>query len=139
MKLSGKIRSFEVAQGCVGMIAPMADPAEQSTFLGFNGGLQYAAKLVKESGIESRLDYLNAWLDSRGLPRDWKGKMTAARFISIEERVVNADTADAYGESYITGTYIGTEYRWSGDVRWDHARPEDRAEALKLEAAKEAK
>ena len=139
MKLSDKIRSFEIADVCVGLCVPASDPVERSTFFGFNGGLEYAAKIVEESGIEDRLDYLNRWLESRGLPLTWAGKMTAARFIAIEERVVNADTWDAYGESYITGSYIGEEYRWAGDIRWDHAKPEDRAEALKLDAAKDAK
>lgn len=88
---------------------------------------------------DERIAYLEAWLTSRGLPLDWKGKMTAARFISVEERVVNPDSADACGESYITGTYIDEDYRWAGDIRWDHAKAEDRAEALKLDAAKEMK
>ena len=88
---------------------------------------------------DDRLDYLNRWLESRGLPLTWKGKMTAARFIAIEERVINPDSADAYCESYITGAYIGEEYRWAGDIRWDRATSEQRAEALKIDAAKEAK
>lgn len=88
---------------------------------------------------DERIAYLEAWLTSRGLPLDWKGKMTAARFIAVEERVINPDSADAYGESYITGSYIDEEYRWAGDIRWDHAKAEDRAEALRLDATKETR
>lgn len=74
-----------------------------------------------------RLAYLERWLEARGLPRDWTGRLDGFRSIYV------SDPGGRVLATHLPGQGGG----WPGEpydiVSWDRATPEQKAEALRIE------
>lgn len=76
---------------------------------------------------DGRLAILDAWFESRGLPRDWTGPLDVWGWVLFDNE----------------GGVCGYDHEFNGErppgncdmmERWDEATPEQRAEALRIEA-----
>lgn len=105
------------------------DPTIDGKVAGTGSGV---AKLQEEKEtMESRLGYLNRWLESRGLPLTWDGPLDAWGWVVYD----------------YDGNVIGYDHEESGRCppgdtmlmeRWDDAPASDRAEALRIEAERKS-
>lgn len=81
-------------------------------------------------GMESRLAMLDSWLESRGLPADWTGELDTWGWIIGAWRQPSKLTIDRIDYSTHDLSYSLPHVV----IRWDHATPEQRTEALRIEA-----
>lgn len=89
------------------------------------------------NGALERVGYLEAWLESRGLPKDWTGPLDAWAWLVWgldNHRVVGVVITASIRSSDVLGEVSNIFPNVKALViRWDRATPEQRAEAIAAE------
>lgn len=84
---------------------------------------------------EKRLALLEAFLESRGLPKGWEGPLDAQKYLDIGVKDAGPVLPGCHllpmrhWESIVLGTYIANVPRTGWSIPWGCATPEQRAEA----------
>lgn len=119
-----------------------ASAAEWNPLSPVAGAYLECARDLEQSGIEARLAHLESWLESRGLPKDYRhldhwrwiiDGFVDGRRAKVAHTVVCATDDDALAAAKDAGV------RAVRVIPWNQATSEQKAEALRIEAERSAK